>query len=521
MPSRRFSTSPPSEVVAVDPYPPCSLFFLAFLCFRRRTRKRTTPSSDSESKPPHRFSYSSIRLATASFSTRIGHGGFGPVFSGVLPPTRKPIAVKLMDSASIQGEREFHNELFFASKLCSPHVVVAIGSASDRSHRRFLLVYDLMPNGNLHDALLRRKSLELMNWKKRFAIIIDIAKGIRYLHSCDPPVIHGDIKPSNILLDSSFSAKIADFGLARLKSESQYDFDIFSGIDYSGSVVEETGSVNTGFEEQTVSMVETSPETDFPAKENCDRGKKNAERLKSRSMKDWWRKEDDDKKKSKKQFEWWREEYREKLEKKNKEKGFYSDEEAFDREMKKNKRRGRSIDWWFDGISRNSHDSFSGEIHNPKSGGISSTPSLKGTVCYAAPEYSHGGEITEKCDVYSFGVLLLVIVSGRRPIEMVSGSPLSELQRGNLLYWARHCARNGKLVELADQNMCMKLPEKEEAILCIKVALLCLVKSPSRRPSMEEVVRMLGGDMEPPQLPTEYSSSSPSPFPLKSGKNAH
>lgn len=381
-------------------------------------------------------------------------------------------------------------------------------------------MYDLMPNGNLQDALLRRKSLELMNWKKRFAIIIDIAKGIHYLHSCDPPVIHGDIKPSNILLDASFSAKIADFGLARLKSESQYDFENFGGIDYSGSVVEETESVNTASEEQAISISETSPEADFPAQVNCDRSKKNVERLKSRSMKDWWRKEDDEKKKSKKQFEWWREEYREKLEKKNKKKGFYSDEEAFDRERKNKRRRGKSIDWWFDGINRNSHDCLSGEIHNPKSGGISSTPSLKGTVCYVAPEHSHGGEMTEKCDVYSFGVLLLVIVSGRRPIEVVSGSPLSELQRANLLYWARHCARNGKLTELADQSVCAKPTEKEEAQFCIKVALLCLMKSPSRRPSMEEVVRMLCGEMEPPQLPIDYLCSSPSPFPFRSRKNA-
>ncbi|KAK4283102.1 hypothetical protein QN277_000094 [Acacia crassicarpa] len=497
MPSRRrHSSTAPPEVVAVEPYPPtCSLFFLA--CFRRHTRKRTTPSSDSESKPPHRFSYSSLLHATASFSTRIGNGGFGPVFSGVLPLTRKPIAVKLMDSASFQGEREFHNELFFASKLCSQHIVVAIGSASDRDRRRFLLVYDLMPNGSLQDALLRRKKPELMDWKKRFAIIIDIAKGIRDLHSCDPPVIHGDIKPSNILLDASFSAKISDFGLARLKSESHY-FDIFSGIDYSGSVVEETESVITGFEEKTESMSETSPV-------NRDRGTKNVERLKSRSMKDCWRKEDDEKNKSKK-------------ENKNKKKGFYSDEEAFDREIKK--KGTRSIDWWFDGIRRNSHDSLSGEIQIPKSGGISSTPSLKGTVCYVAPECSHGsGEMTEKCDVYSFGVLLLVIVSGKRPIEVEIGSPLSEIQRGNLIYWARHCARNGKLLELVDQRMSMKLSDKEQALLCIKVALLCLVKTPSPRPSMEEVLRILCGAMEPPQLPTEYlSSSSPSPFPFKSGK---
>ncbi|KAF7813209.1 receptor-like serine/threonine-protein kinase [Senna tora] len=435
------SLSPPSTVVAVDPYPPCSIFLLAFLCFRS-SRNRTTPSSsDSPSKPPpHRFSYSLLRHATASFSTLIGHGGFGPVFSGSLPSTRKPIAVKLMDSTSLQGEREFHNELLFASKLhYSPHVVVPTGFAAVKARRRFLLVYELMPNGNLQDALLRRKSPELRNWKKRFAIIIDIARGIRYLHhSCDPPVIHGDIKPSNILLDASFSAKIGDYGLARLKSESQFDVESET---FSNSGVEETESISISIN------TEPSPETE--------------------------------------------------------------EEEA-------NLGKPKKFDWWFEGRSRSVNESSSTKY------GINSTPSMRGTVCYVAPEYNY--EITEKCDVYGFGVLILVMVSGRRPLEAAAaasgGSPLSELQRGNLLSWARHCARNGKLLEIVDESL--KSLDTEEALLCMKVALLCLLKSPSRRPSMEEVVGMLCGEVEPPPLPAEYSPSPPPPrsrFPFKCERN--
>ncbi|ONK72700.1 uncharacterized protein A4U43_C04F22210 [Asparagus officinalis] len=85
--------------------------------------------------------------------------------------------------------------------------------------KRVLLVYELMCNGSLQDALLGRKSPELLDWGRRFSIAADIAKGLQFLHEvCDPSVIHGDIKPSNILLDSQFVAKIADFGLARLKA---------------------------------------------------------------------------------------------------------------------------------------------------------------------------------------------------------------------------------------------------------------------------------------------------------------
>lgn len=64
-----------------------------------------------------------------------------------------------------------------------------------------------------------KKCPELMEWKNRFSVVVDIAGAIAYLHSFSPPVIHGDIKPSFISLDQFFCAKIADFGLVRLKSE--------------------------------------------------------------------------------------------------------------------------------------------------------------------------------------------------------------------------------------------------------------------------------------------------------------
>ncbi|KAI9076701.1 hypothetical protein K1719_041341 [Acacia pycnantha] len=694
--SRKFSVSPSSPGFS-DPYPPaispnqlhpsykyhkshhllpplvasaasvCSFFLIFFLCFRRLARKRTTPSSDSESKPPYRFSYSLLRRATSSFSNRLGQGGFGPVYSGTLPPTRKPVAVKLMDSASLQGEREFHNELFFASRLHSQHVVSAIGFSSDRNRRRFLLVYELMHNGNLQDALLHRKCPELLDWKKRFSVIVDIVKGIQYLHSCDPPVIHGDIKPSNILLDSSLSARIGDFGLARLKSEPQIEIEILKsdGIEMKnggleleeekkgkeeesesngGSMLEETQSVNTVDEgslaaEQSpegfvrIPISEPSPEAaaaPSPSEANFDKisvqselnislsCKKNGKVLKSNSMKDWWWKQDiegattsspmgenkkvkdyvmdwlgkeiskerpksewvaseaaatsgsvitmkkTEKKKSKRRLEWWRsmdeeaikpttlkkekkrparewwkEEYCEELAKKKKKKkkqeqkrnGINGDNDWWVREAedlygerKKAKTRKNSrgnIDSWLDGFSgelfrarRNSHDSAaSWEI--PKSGGVSSTPSMRGTVCYVAPEYGFGEDLSEKCDVYSFGVLLLVIVSGRRPLQ-VTGSPLSEFHKANLLSWARHCARNGKLLDLVDQSI--KSLDKDQAVLCITVALLCLLKNPSRRPSMKEIVGMLSGELEPPQLPVEYSPSTPSRVRAKARK---
>lgn len=162
---------------------------------------------------------------------------------------------------------------------------------------------------------------------------------------------------------------------------------------------------------------------------------------------------------------------------------------------------------------RNSQDWTVGDI--PRSGGISSTPSMRGTMCYIAPEYGGGAQLSEKCDVYSFGVLLLVIISGRRPLQ-VTASPMSEFERANLVSWARQLAYNGKLLELVDSSI--QMLDKEQAMLCITIALLCIQRSPSKRPNMKEIVEMLTGEADPPHLPFEFSPSPPSNFPFKSRK---
>ncbi|KAL2552432.1 Receptor-like serine/threonine-protein kinase [Forsythia ovata] len=261
-----------------------SFIILLTLCFRRIRKKRTAPSaSDTDSKkPPHRLSYSLLRRATNNFSSslRLGQGGFGSVYRATLktnPITKNSsfhVAVKLMDAGSLQGEREFQNELLFSSKIDCKYIVSVMGFSSNPGKRRMLLVYELMENGSLQDCLFHRKSEELKNWDKRFLIALHIAKGLEYLHHyCDPPIIHGDIKPSNILLDGNFSAKIGDFGLARSKvednieSEVKKEGNLGNGVEDNGSVVEETESVITasGFEDfnnvHNLGGVERSPDS--------------------------------------------------------------------------------------------------------------------------------------------------------------------------------------------------------------------------------------------------------------------
>uniref|UniRef100_A0A6N2MSP2 non-specific serine/threonine protein kinase n=1 Tax=Salix viminalis TaxID=40686 RepID=A0A6N2MSP2_SALVM len=274
------STTPPPPPPPLTSSAPCwntnnlSNFnrILVILFYRKITRNRTAPIAKS---PNHHhqqcryYSYSLLRRATSSFapSNRLGHGGFGSVYKATLPNPNQHLAVKLMDqNGSLQGEREFHNERSIASCLDCPNIVSLLGYSYSRK-KKLILVYELMENRSLQEALFDRKCEELMNWKVRFDLVIGVAKGLEYLHHfCNPPVIHGDIKPSNILLDSLFNAKIGDFGLARLKiEESSGVVEKKEGLgEDNGSILEETESVGSGCGESgiiAVGGVERSPES--------------------------------------------------------------------------------------------------------------------------------------------------------------------------------------------------------------------------------------------------------------------
>lgn len=150
--------------------------------------------------------------------------------------------------------------------------------------------------------------------------------------------------------------------------------------------------------------------------------------------------------------------------------------------------------------SMGSEDLFSREL--------SSTTSMRGTLCYVAPEYNgYGyGYSMEKTDIYSLGVLILVIISGRRPLHVLS-SPM-KLEKANLISWCRSLAHCGNTLELVDQRLKDEY-SKEQASLCINLALACLQKVPELRPDIGDIVKILNGDMDLPPLPFEFSPSPP------------
>ena len=145
---------------------------------------------------------------------KIGEGGFGDVFKGLLKNGKIVTVKRLIVMQTSRVKEDFESEVKLISNVQHRNLVRLLGCS--RKGSECLLVYEYMANSSL-DKFLYGERRGTLNWKQRFNIIVGMARGLAYLHEefhvC---IIHRDIKSSNVLLDDDFQPKIADFGLARL-----------------------------------------------------------------------------------------------------------------------------------------------------------------------------------------------------------------------------------------------------------------------------------------------------------------
>ncbi|KAL5225563.1 hypothetical protein ABZP36_012202 [Zizania latifolia] len=292
--------------------------------------------------------YPSLEAATGKFSESnvLGVGGFGCVYKAVFDG-RVTAAVKRLEGGGLDREKEFENELDLLGKIRHPNIVSLLGFCVHEMNH--YIVYELMEKGSLESQLHGPSHGSTLNWHIRMKIALDTARGVEYLHEhCSPSVIHRDLKSSNILLDSDFNAKIADFGLAVT-----------------------SWSANKG---------------------------------------------------------------------------------------------------------------------NVK---------LSGTLGYVAPEYLLDGKLTEKSDVYAFGVVLLELQKGRRPVEKMSPS-----QFQSTVTWAMpQLTDRSKLPNLIDPAI-RETMDPKHLYQVAAVAVLCVQPEPSYRPLITDVLHSLV-----PLVPTELGGT--------------
>ncbi|KAL5726089.1 non-specific serine/threonine protein kinase [Ranunculus cassubicifolius] len=286
------------------------------------------------------YEFRTLEIATNCFDelNQLGYGGFGPVFKGLLP-SGELVAVKKLSLNSKQGVKEFTNEVKLLLKIQHKNLVTLLGCCVEGPEK--MLVYEYLPNKSLDYFLFDKDKSASLDWSKRFAIIIGVARGLLYLHEEAPErIIHRDIKASNILLDEQLKPKISDFGLARL----------------------------------------------FPG----------------------------------------------------------------------------------DGTHL-------------------STFQISGTYGYMAPEYTMHGVLSVKTDVYSFGILVLEIVTGRK-----NHDKNLDKKEVDLLYYTWTLWQQGKMLELIDPKL--EKMERDEAAMCIHLGLLCCQATVAERPNMNTVHLMLSSD---------------------------
>ncbi|XP_062008515.1 probable LRR receptor-like serine/threonine-protein kinase At1g05700 [Rosa rugosa] len=208
------------EVVSISGISILLSIVAAIFCWGLKRRKqqgdvtnvKATIQLGSMESTKRKFTYSEILKITNNFERILGKGGFGTVYHGYLDKTQ--VAIKMLSPSAVQGFQQFHAEVDLLMRVHHKNLTNLVGYCNDKT--RVGLVYEYMCNGNLQEHLSDSSS-NILTWKERLRIAIDAAQGLEYLHyGCKPPIIHRDIKSTNILLNENLQAKLSDFGLSKI-----------------------------------------------------------------------------------------------------------------------------------------------------------------------------------------------------------------------------------------------------------------------------------------------------------------
>ncbi|KAL3609360.1 hypothetical protein D5086_000380 [Populus alba] len=556
------------------------VYFLYHLWCTLLNRSRTIPFDSSAPLRLQRFSYKELKIATDDFDDAniIGKGGTATVFRGIARDG-KLYAIKRLDTLSLQSEREFQNELQILGGLRSPFLVILLGYCVEKKTPAngtpveschevdFALALQASSSSKNNRTCYNVKALNLNSLNDNANIVSESVVKVRNGKGKEVSSVDigwGDWNCKSVPYDDDFcsndhskelncnSSSVVD----DIASTKQWGKDWWWRQDGSGElcskdyVMEWIGSqdcpsANLDWDDEKRStpgrkelrrMVPLDKLDDanepprlkefkfenhvsgFEKKEH--EGRKNR-RKKNRKMQEWWNDEqhlDGINQKGSKlknlETKWkggfriphfdlgrrFRFHRREKMGEQNQNDTDQNGEFSFRRGWRKKNSRSTGSDMW-------SGDLFSREL--------SSITSMRGTLCYVAPECGGCGYLMEKADIYSLGVLILVIVSGRRPLHVLA-SPM-KLEKANLISWCRQLAQTGNILELVDERVKDEY-NKEQASLCINLALSCLQRLPEFRPAIGEIVNILKGEMDLPPLPFEFSSSPPSKLCSRSGR---
>ncbi|KAK1413966.1 hypothetical protein QVD17_29703 [Tagetes erecta] len=206
--------------------------FLILISFAFAWCKKKRKNRPSQSLMKDRFfkvSYDQLLKATNGFSEAnlIGIGGFSSVYKGNLyEDDDKVVAVKVLHLQNRGAQRSFMRECDAWRSIRHRNllrIITACSSIDFQGNDFKALIYEYMPRGSLHDWLHSHEAASRLNFLQITNILIDVASALDYIHNrCQPNVVHGDLKPSNILLDDDMVAHVGDFGLARFLGTSSY-----------------------------------------------------------------------------------------------------------------------------------------------------------------------------------------------------------------------------------------------------------------------------------------------------------